>query len=285
MDTHITLIFIQVEEYLINAKGLPYKIVMDLLDGLSNKGHCLYADNYFSSLQLLQDLEPKMIGFSGTLRRNAKGLHSQMRPKKDRNLAEFDSRVFKKGNTHTILWKDKDLVRFITNTTGGHVFVERRVKGRRDPQQVKKPRAIDDYNRYKFGVDLANQLESAYIFDHKSLKWWKRVVASLLEVSVVNAFIIHSEASRQSNYNVMTHLNFKKDLIYKLIRASMQTLPLNNIPLDHEIGVRNSRNCYVCNELRKKNLGERHQTKYYCTRCNKNVCPQHFILYHKQYMT
>ena len=158
------------------TKGLPYKIVMDLLDRLANKGHCLYADNYFSALQLLQDLEQKMIGFLGTLRQNSKGLHSQMRPKRDKNLTEFDSHVFKNGNTLTILWKDKNLVRFLTNTIRGNIFVERRAKGHINPLQAKKPKTIDDYNRYKFGVDLANQLLSAYIFDHKSLKWWKRII-------------------------------------------------------------------------------------------------------------
>ena len=80
----------------------------------------------------------------------------------------------------------------------------------------------------------------------------------------------------------MTHLGFKKNLIYELIRAGMQILPLSNTPVDHGIGTRNSPNCYDCNELRRNNNGPRHQTAYYCAKCNKKICPPHFVLYHKK---
>ena len=42
------------------------------------------------------------------------------------------------------------------------------------------------------GVDKLDQLMSYYCFLHKSVKWWHKVFW-ILEVAVVNAYIIYKE--------------------------------------------------------------------------------------------
>ena len=54
-----------------------------------------------------------------------------------------------------------------------------------------KPVVIDDYNQHMLGVDKLNQFASYYIFLHKSVKWWRKVFFWMLEVAVINAYIIH----------------------------------------------------------------------------------------------
>ena len=38
------------------TKGLTYAVVMKLVEGLQNKGHHLYCDNFYSSPDLFTDL-------------------------------------------------------------------------------------------------------------------------------------------------------------------------------------------------------------------------------------
>ena len=43
------------------------------------------------------------------------------------------------------------------------------------------------------GVDKLDQLMAYYSFLHKSVKWWRRVFFWLLEVDVINSYIIFKE--------------------------------------------------------------------------------------------
>ena len=55
-----------------------------------------------------------------------------------------------------------------------------------------KPLMIVDYNKHMLGVDKLDQFMSYYCFLHKSVKWWRKVFW-ILEVAVVNAYIIYKE--------------------------------------------------------------------------------------------
>ena len=48
--------------------GLAYRVVMDLMDGYTNKNHHLYVDNFYTFRMLLFDLEAKSTFCCGTVR-------------------------------------------------------------------------------------------------------------------------------------------------------------------------------------------------------------------------
>ena len=52
-------------------------------------------------------------------------------------------------------------------------------------------------------VDEADQLISYYGFSHRTVKWWRRVLFHLLDVAVVNTYIIYC----QSTTNTVVLLN------------------------------------------------------------------------------
>ena len=58
-------------------------------------------------------------------------------------------------------------------------------------ERVRKPTMIAEYNTYMGGVDIADQLVTYYGFSHCCRKWWKRVFFHLLEVCMVNAYIMY----------------------------------------------------------------------------------------------
>ena len=55
---------------------------------------------------------------------------------------------------------------------------------------VKFPNKIKQYSQYMKGVDKSNQLISYYEINRKTYKWWKRIFYQLIDVSIVNSFII-----------------------------------------------------------------------------------------------
>lgn len=58
----------------------------------------------------------------------------------------------------------------------------------------KKPKAMEQYNHAMSGVDKADQMGVYYCFQRKSFKWWK-VFFWLLEVPVVNCYILYKETT------------------------------------------------------------------------------------------
>ena len=64
------------------------------------------------------------------------------------------------------------------------------------------------------GVDKLDQLVSYYSFTHKSLKWWRKVFFWLVEVGVVNSYVIYKEQKlKKNNERPITHIAYQRSLI------------------------------------------------------------------------
>ena len=88
-----------------------------------------------------------------------------------------------------------------------------------------KPLMIVDYNKHMLGVDKLDQLMSYYSFLHKSVKWWRKVFW-ILEVAVINAYIIYKELALKQGDKPLSHTAFRRQLIAspsKPIRSSVTT--------------------------------------------------------------
>ena len=84
-----------------------------------------------------------------------------------------------------------------------------------------KPQVVHEYNRYMLGVDRLDQRTSYYHFIRKSVKWWRKVFFWIVEVAVVNAYIIytqHTNAQRK-----LTHKEFRREIIMSLCEEQHQT--------------------------------------------------------------
>ena len=61
---------------------------------------------------------------------------------------------------------------------------------RRDGLVVTKSTCIADYTRLMGGVDLSDQLGHYYTLIRLTIKWWKKLFFHLLNLLVVNAYVI-----------------------------------------------------------------------------------------------
>ena len=171
--------------------GMTQAVVMRLVDPIKGRGHHVYMDNYYTSPQLFSDLRDNGFGVCGTVRVNRCGLPAAMKE----SVRKGETKAIQVDNSMlAIKWMDK---RAVTALTTIHedtaVAVERR--SRRAPggrETVMKPQAIVEYNRYMGGVDHADQLLSYYGFGHRTVKWCRRAFFLLLDMAVVNSYILYT---------------------------------------------------------------------------------------------
>ena len=160
-----------------------------------------------------------------------------------------------------------------------------------------KPEVVQDYNLHMLGVDKLDQLMSYYSFLHKSIKWWRKVFFWVLEVAVINTYIVYKELALRRRERPISHLAFRRRLIDSLSepirssfvprarsgpRAAQNIERLRQAQHYMEKGGKR-RDCVVCSK--REEGGKRHLTSYFCGTCQTkpSLCPSGcFEVYHSQ---
>eukprot|EP00644_Phytophthora_capsici_P003438 jgi/Phyca11/116695/e_gw1.31.165.1 len=139
-------------------------------------------------------------------------------------------------------------------------------------------------------------------------KYYKSIFLGLVDVAIVNAYIVFREAQKRSeNVPVVSHAEFLVQLHAEMLDLSEQDFAehvsytcstavgeeLPPLPRGHEpqecpeyqivngVRKRRQRQCKVCSVL-KRRVGERRATKYYCAACSKSDKAQYVRSYHKK---
>eukprot|EP00731_Ephydatia_muelleri_P013715 Em0007g1025a len=172
--------------------GLPLgtHVVIDLVKDLAGKGHHIYFDNFYTSPQLCKALLTRGFGSCGTVRLDRKEIPDSF---KRTVIQTGEVAYYKDGHVLGLKWKDKRVVSLLTTIHDESMVTKsRRMKGAPNGIQViDKPYGIDEYNKYMGGVDKAGQLVQYYGYNNFSKKWWKRVFFHMLDVTLVNAYIVY----------------------------------------------------------------------------------------------
>ena len=280
---------------------------MKLLAGFEGIGHHIFMDNYYTSPSLFKDMGEHGFGACGTVRIDRKGMPEEwQKPRKGKGKKVTTLPKPKKGEIRAknlgtsvlaLQWMDRKLVSMLTNLHDNTTVIKtRRTKDSGNHQeQVTKPLCIDQYNRYMAGVDKSDQLLSYYGFNHKTLKWTNRVAFHLLDLAIVNSYILYKLSKQDKKH--LTHSQFRIDLAkYLLLTTSVdeetglpaqpQTTPGDRLCGRHfpgklpqrESGKQSQRECVVCSQ--QKGNG-RKTTTYACKSCNVALCiVPCFELYH-----
>ncbi len=115
------------------------------------------------------------------------------------------------GQNLFLFWRDKRGIFMAFNAHASEMLtLPSKVPGQLDR---KKPKVVNDYNQAMGGVDKPDQLGVYYWFQHNSFKWWKKVFFWLLEVAVVNSYLLHKETISSP----LSHFGFRRSLIKSLV--------------------------------------------------------------------
>ena len=270
-------------------------MVLKLVEGLEQKGHHIYCDNYYTSPALFSDLRRLGFGACGTVRVDRRGMPIEVKTAKLKK-GEMKSAVVEEGML-ALKWMDKRPVTMLS-TIHDESTVTKRRRTRLAPgghEEIEKPTMIERYNTYMGGVDKADQLMSYYGFSHRTLKWWRRAFFHLVDNAIVNSYILYT-LSEQADRK-LDHKQYRIQLARQLLGGSddhthphnrrLSGLPpparlterhfLEKVP-PCSSGRPSQPACVVCSNKRARG---KKTTTYQCKECKLAMCVVPcFELYH-----
>lgn len=266
-------------------EGLGSRVVKDLLVGFEFSNRTIYMDNFYSSVNLFNDLKLNGLGACGTVRANRKNLPIEMKTLKKKKGDPPTTWINNSKDMIACSWQDTGKVNMLSTVgdTGVKVTEVRSKTGRRE---VTKPNIQICYNKNMGGVDLFDKFCSTYPYGHKSMKWYQPLWHFIIEVGLVNGCIAYN---MQDGVKPLTHKKFREEVIDGLLSkwepatAVRRGRRMSN-PLDNRLSGKihfisqfddktHKPNCAVCSILpsscSKKGKGtcKRKQTTYFCKTC------------------
>ena len=89
-----------------------------------------------------------------------------------------------------------------------------RVLGNNQSAIVSKSVVISNYTQYMSGVDTADHFCGSYAFLRKTRKWWCKMFFWLMEVAIVNNYMLYNMNRKQNGSKDIRHKMFLKNLLY-----------------------------------------------------------------------
>lgn len=247
---------------------------------VNGDGYHLFTDRYYTGHCLAQELLKANINTTGTVMRNRQGLPQDV--KQTLKMKKFEVRAWNYNNNEMMLaWQDKRIIFMLSTYYNADTETLQRTNRDKQVEDVIKPTAIVEYTKHMGAVDRFDHYCSSYSFTRKSLKWWRKTFYWLLEVAVVNSFIIFNETHPD---NQMDHIGYRKAVILHLVHEQRATRLTRRrgrpSTLDaeerlnkqkHFIAVfdnKKTKDCSVCSD--RKTPGGRRKTVYYCETCSRH---------------
>ncbi|CAC5406113.1 unnamed protein product [Mytilus coruscus] len=135
-----------------------------------------------------------------------------------------ESITMQKGNLVATAWKDKKIVNYLSTNcdpTQSRIVQRRQKDGTR--RDVAAPIVSDLYNKFMFGVDLADQKRMQYSTCRKAKKWYKYLFWFCFDLGVVNSLICMQESlkhkllTKTRKERKRTQLEYRKALAQQMI--------------------------------------------------------------------
>ena len=278
-------------------QGLAHKTVIELMESYFGQGYFLYTDNFYSSPALYTDLRDNYSCCAvGTCQTNRKDFPADLKDAKafDKKAKRSDMRFHRTAsNVLCQQWKDKRTVTAIStrHCATDFIMVRRSVKEGNVIREIntKKPRLVEDYNKYMGGVDVFDQYAASYRLLRKTKKFWKTLFYDLIEIAVINSFIAfqffrkqHPELVSLRPPNSYSDRQFRLNLVQQLADIHDKTAPMNTrgpgaqtttaaAPTTACVHIpqvsRARKNCHVCQVRHQREQ----KTSIFCSTCKNRL--------------
>ena len=180
-------------------------------------------DNFYSSPYLFYDLKKIQTVAVGTFRTNRKGV-----PKRIRDAVlkgKGDSKVILYLNNISILKVFNRKAVTLMSTVYNSKNTDTGKKHFQTKETIQKPLIMIKYNKYMGGVDANDQLLKYSHFSKRTIKWWKKVFFRMLNIFMVDAFILWKEhLKKKSEAYKNTQTDFRVSVIDKLVNNSFEIM-------------------------------------------------------------
>ena len=205
--------------------GMSGDVVMKLASTLPRgQNYKIYADNFFTSVPLVQRLRGHGIHYTGTARQvrlpNCALEDEKTLKKKERGA--FDYRLEKNHNIIAVKWYDNRAFVLVSSFAGTEPVetIQRWDKANKTYIDVQRPHIVGTYNKYMGGVDLLDSLTAKYKFPLKARRWYIYIFWHTITLSVVNAWLLYKrdcEALKVPQKDILRPRLFQTEVASSLI--------------------------------------------------------------------
>uniref|UniRef100_A0A1B0BVJ0 PiggyBac transposable element-derived protein domain-containing protein n=1 Tax=Glossina palpalis gambiensis TaxID=67801 RepID=A0A1B0BVJ0_9MUSC len=172
---------------------LKYDVVVNLLkdSNCSNKGHHIFVDNFFTSVELARHLYSMGTFLTGTIGRNKTCIPDHLQ---QTNVNEV--KYFRSNEVLFCAFREKKSVSrpvllISTKAEEEDVTITKKRHGRE--KRSTKPAIVQSYNDFMGGVDESNKMLCIYFDERTSVKYWKEVAFNIINRMVLNASFTKKE--------------------------------------------------------------------------------------------
>ncbi|XP_050551705.1 piggyBac transposable element-derived protein 4-like [Spodoptera frugiperda] len=172
------------QDQVVGGKDHVKKVMRVLMSNYVHKGHSLYVDNYYSSVGMAEEFLNKNTYITGTLQFNRKGNPVQVI---NTRLQPNEACIMHNSNNVTVTkWRDKREISFVSTEHNSEYIQTQNKYG----NISFKPKVQVKYNKYMRAVDKHDQMLSYYCAEHKTLRWYKKVIIHVIQINIINAFLM-----------------------------------------------------------------------------------------------
>ena len=247
--------------------------VLSLVMPYAHSHRNITGDNWFSSVELVDELLKVGLTYIGTLRKNKREIPNYIVPtKKDGE-----------GEKKFVFTRDKTLVSYVPKK-GKFVCLISSMHHDNRIAENGKPEIIEDYNRTKGGVDSLDQKCANYSVQRRKRRWPLAIFMALMDIASVNAHVLFTSKDMHTSINrrdfgvnvgkplVSPHIRRRlfESRLPRALRATMKKIVgEEGEPERREEPPKKRRRCYVCPSA----VDNKHSTV--CSECNNIVCKKH----------
>ena len=113
-----------------------------------------------------------------------------------------------------LAYQDKHTITMLsTRHNAGTTTISRIVRGGQQ-EDIEKSVVIYDYTAHMGAVDRSDHYCTSYSFMQKTLKWWRKMFFWLVEVSIVNSFVLYKKVNHTTT---LQHLTYRQKLVEQLV--------------------------------------------------------------------
>ena len=149
-------------------------------------------DRYYSGVDIYLGLLERGIKVTGTIISNRLNLPRDNIA--NLKLKKNESKMFNyKNKLRFLIWQDKKPIYMLTNIYDGIIIIKNKFNySESEYNIVKMPYMISEYNKYMGGIDRIDHYISTYISNHRSKKWYKKIIVYIINVALSNANILYN---------------------------------------------------------------------------------------------
>lgn len=256
--------------------SIPTLSVLELVAPVMNTNRNITADNWFSSMELVNELLKVGLTYVGTMRKNKREIPLEFLPQKKRTV----------GTSEFGFTRDRTLVSHVPKKNTSVILVSSMHHSKNIDPITKKPEIILFYNETKGGVDTLDQKCACYSASRRTRRWPLAIFYAMVNISTVNAHIIYTNIGKEISRRIFA-IDLGKDLIrenmtrrlvntrlprelQQLIRR-VSGLQESQTPQNNQDGPRKRKRCQLC----PYKVDKKHSTM--CNNCQQTVCKNHSI--------